>query len=259
MASASELASQKEWVASAATTWPYGLRLPALDILRLMTLDSRAIAVGRGSFRNMIDLVVRAALDVQDAVSETGSLAGLVQATAVSNSAQVDANKIMMAMRAVANAFNSPQGQQAAVTESEGILALMRLVAGVREGEGPIGTGNRNLQVSLATATFNYSCFAYRQTRSGAATDLRRLQEEELVQLAETVGCMMHLQSDAEVLFRALMALGMLLLAEKALADVLKAVVVRRTNVRECVDIAKSKSSDRRVRGVADECLALLG
>jgi len=56
-----------------------------------------------------------------------------------------------------------------------------------------------------------------------------------------------------------LMALGMILLTKQVDSGRLKAVIVRKTDVKECVDIAKSKSSDKRVRGVADECLSLLG
>jgi len=164
----------------------------------------------------------------------------------------------MMAMRAVTNIFASLQGQKVALEEMDGVLRLMHFIVGLRQGEGPVGAGNNNLQMALVSAAFNYSCLAHRQ-RQGDTTGLREIQVEDLIRLTEVLGCIMHLQSDAEVLFRALMALGMILLAKQVDSSRLKAIVIRKTNVKECIDIAKSKSGDGRVRGVADECLGLLG
>jgi phospholipase A-2-activating protein len=224
------------------TQWPYGDRLPALDVLRVFAALPGAASLNDNKHGNLMNIALRGALDTQDPISADTPLEELIKSL---DATKLNINNLMMALRAVTNLFATPEGRALASSEASPIITLLARIAGLEGEQGPIGADNLNLQIALTSATFNFTCLAFNQRGS---VDLEMLML--LCQVAEAV---IRRQSDPEVLFRAMMALGMVLAMGGDARD-----LARTLEVGEPVGVASKKSGEGRIKALERECLGFL-
>ncbi|KAL3956861.1 hypothetical protein ACCO45_009707 [Purpureocillium lilacinum] len=200
------------------TQWPYGDRLPGLDVLRCVAKYPSAA-------------------DYTD--PQHGTLLDVAIGSSVPSDAPANENAAMMGARTLANLFGSANGRSLVSAHADKAISFLERLAGVKGGDA-IGPMNRNIRVALATSALNLSVLVHRE-KLLSAEQRRRV----LVLLA---GMLKH-DADSEVLYRAAVALGTILSASQAEAVGL--------DLGSAVRSARERSSEERVKAVADECLAL--
>jgi phospholipase A-2-activating protein len=121
----------------------------------------------------------------------------------------------------------------------------------VADESAAIGRHNRNILISLTSTAFNYACLAYAEHKKSTRT--QAVGGDVLTLLANVLGKVICDQNDSEVLYRALMALGMLVLIGGDLKDMAKAL-----GAEDWAKTAVERASEDRVRNLGNECLALL-
>ena len=225
------------------TQWPYGDRLPALDALRCFVAWPSAASLKDSKYGNLVDVVLRGALDTRNPIESGESLAEFITKF---DATQVNTNNLMMALRTVTNLFATEEGRKLVVAEAIAIIGLLSRIAGVEGDQGHIGPDNNNLQIALTSTAFNFACLAFNHRES---VDLELLMQ--LCQIAEAV---IRRQKDPEVLFRALMTLGMVLTIGGDALDLAKTLEVG----EPIGEAAKKASSDARIKTLAQECLGYL-
>ncbi|KAK4247718.1 PUL domain-containing protein [Corynascus novoguineensis] len=226
------------------TQWPYGDRLPALDVLRCLVAWPGSASLSDSKYGSIVDIALRGALETGDPIPLTDSpLTDLIKTFDASN---LNINNVMMALRTVTNLFATAEGRALAASEGTAIVSLLARIAGV-EGDqgGPIGADNLNLQIALTSASFNFTCLALNQKGS--------VELELLMLLCQVAEAVIRRQSDPEVLFRALMSLGMVLAMGGDALDLAKTL-----EVGEPVGEAAKKSGEARIKALAQECLGYL-
>lgn len=218
------------------TKWSYPNRLPGLDLIRCMAPSPSVATLSIPGVGSIVQAVLSAALE-----SDNPTL-------------RINDNSVMMALRAITNLFVTPQGRAVAAREAATVVAAMERIAGeTPSAGGPIGATNRNVQIALTSAAFNYACLAYGQSKDGPDAAAEKVGPETLLLLCNVLGKTLREQGDGEVAYRALMALGMVLCVGGE---------VRRTAgaldaagwVRGAVD----RAAEGRVKDVGAECLSLL-
>ncbi|KAM7219347.1 PUL domain containing protein [Rhypophila decipiens] len=230
--------------------WPYGERLPALDFLRCLVVQPKVAALSDRHYGNIINIALRGALDTRDPFQGDNKTLGAFIEKGVDEKS-VNANSVMMALRTVTNLFSTPEGGKLAASDVGTIVSFLTRVAGTNSGQQAIGAANINVQIALTSVTFNLACLAYRERKKSPpeeSVDLGAL--AEIVNVVETI---VRKQSDSEVLFRALMTLGMILSAGGDAKELAKSL-----EVDQWVKHAADKTSEARVKDVAAECLAYL-
>lgn len=225
------------------TQWPYGDRLPGLDALRCFVAYPGAASLTDSTYGNLVNVVLRGALDAQQPIEDTDQ--PLAEFTTRFDQSLVNANNAMMALRTITNLSLTPEGRNLVAAEASVISSLLARIAGVDNPQGPIGPDNNNLQIALTSAAFNLSCLAFNERNS---VDL-----EVLLQLCQVAEAVIRQQTDPEVLFRALMSLGMILAIGGEARDVAKTL-----EVGESIGEAAKKSGEARIKSLAQECLAYL-
>jgi phospholipase A-2-activating protein len=223
--------------------WPYSDRLPALDVLRCLVAYPGAASLQDNKYGDFVNIVLRGALDTATPIEHADK--PLVEFTTNFDASSVNVNNVMMALRAVTNLFGTAEGRKLVVREANAIVGLLARVAGVQDGQAPVGPDNNNLQIALTSAAFNFTCLAFNERDS---VDL-----EVLMQLCQVAEGVIRRQSDPEVLFRAVMALGMILAIGGEARDVAKTL-----EVGEPIGEAAKKSGEARIKSLAQECLAYL-
>jgi phospholipase A-2-activating protein len=212
-----------------ATRWTYKDRLPGLDLLRVMAA-SPSVAGYKAGGGSLVDLALRAAFEPE--------------------SPPVNENAAMMALRLVANLFLTKPGRAVAAASAEKVLHAMETVAGEH---GPaVGVHNRNVGIALTTAAFNYMVLLYRSTHNKAA-GASAPETEILTLMANVLQTVLREQTDSEVSYRALMALGMTVSAGGEVGEAVKLL-----GVDESVKAAVKGASEQRVKDVGGEVLVLL-
>ncbi|KAJ4290053.1 WD repeat protein Lub1 [Collariella sp. IMI 366227] len=151
-----------------------------------------------------------------------------------------------MALRTITNLFATPQGRHLASTSAPAIISLLGRISGVEGDQGPIAPENNNLQIALTSAAFNFACLAFNER---GAVEL-----EQLMLLCQVAEAVIKTQGDVEVLFRALMTLGMVLALGGDALD-----LARTLEVGEPVMVAAKKGSgEGRIMTVARECCVFM-
>lgn len=226
------------------TQWPYGDRLPALDVLRCLVAWPGSVSLSDNKYGNVVDIALRGSLDTQDPVPPTE--APLTDLITSFDASRLNINNVMMALRAVTNLFSTAEGRKLVASEATAIISLIARIAGV-EGDqgGPIGADNLNLQIAVTSASFNFTCLALNEKGS---VDL-----ELLMLLCQSAEAIIRRQNDPEVLFRALMTLGMVLAMGGDALD-----LARTLEVGEPIGEAAKKSGEARIKALAQECLGYL-
>lgn len=201
------------------TQWPYSDRLAGLDVLRCMA-RYRVVAQYKGSSNeSLVDLAIAASLPASETPGE---------------------NAVMMGVRTIANVFASAEGRSLVSEQVGTILSFLERVAGIQGGDA-IGKFNRNVLIAVSTVALNLSVLVAREKLLGPA-DRRRL--------LGVLGSILSQQSDLEVLYRSLVALGTVLSESKEAAAGL--------DIKSWVQTAADRGSEDRVKEVARECAQAL-
>ncbi|CAF3456221.1 hypothetical protein SNK03_005347 [Fusarium graminearum] len=198
------------------TQWPYSDRLAGLDLLRC---------------------VAKYPLVAQFSDPTAGSLLDLAFASSLPQDETPNENAAMMGLRTLANIFSTANGRSVVSAQSDEAISFLERVVGV--ASDPIGPFNRNVSIAATTAAINLSVLVHRE---------RLLAPEQRRRLAILLGTILSRdgQTDSEVLYRALVALGTLLSASKAEAANL--------GIKGWIQGAAGRSSEERVKSVAAEC-----
>ncbi|KAL7956402.1 PFU domain-containing protein [Trichoderma compactum] len=201
------------------TEWPYSDRLAGLDLLRC---------------------VARYPIAAQFKGPQNETLLDIAIASSIPDDFPPNENAAMMGARTIANLFGSADGRSLASSQADKAISFLERVTGIKGGE-PIGKLNRNVLVSLTTVAVNYSVLVNKE---------KLLIPEQRRRLVTVLGAILKDQTDSEVLYRALVALGTILSTSKDEAKSL--------GVAAWVEGAASKSSEERIKGVANECLKVI-
>jgi len=198
------------------TQWPYSDRLAALDLLRC---------------------VAKYPLVAQFSDPNVGSLLDLAFASSLPQGETPNENAAMMGLRTLANIFSTANGRSIVSAQSDEAISFLERIVGV--SSDPIGPLNRNVLIAATTAAINLSVLVHRE---------RLLTPDQRRRLATLLGTILSRdgQTDSEVLYRGLVALGTLLSASKAEAANL--------GIKGWIEAAAGRSSEERVKSVAAEC-----
>lgn len=216
--------------------WPDNDRLPGLDLLRCAaTSPGMATAIDPNNGNSIIDIALQAAFQ---------PAAG----------AKINENCAMMAFRVITNLFATVEGRQVAYEHAHKVVDHMESLVGLNSSAfpGPVGfPGNRNVLMAVTTAALNYAVLAW--LVKNKKVTLQHAVPAEVFGLMANVLCrVLKSQSDAEVNYRALAAVGTFAAAGYAEA-------MASFGADEAVRKAKGdKTNEERVRNIAGECLQLL-
>ncbi|KAM0244805.1 hypothetical protein ACHAP5_005928 [Fusarium lateritium] len=198
------------------TQWSYSDRLAGLDLLRCVAKYPLVAQFTDPSVGSLLDLAFTASLPQGETPNE---------------------NAAMMGLRTVANIFSTANGRSVVSAQSDEAISFLERIIGV--STEPIGPFNRNILIAATTVAINLSVLVHRE---------RLLAPEQRRRLAILLGTILSRdgQTDSEVLYRALVALGTLLSASKAEAANL--------GIKGWIQSAVGRSSEERVKSVAAEC-----
>jgi phospholipase A-2-activating protein len=208
------------------TQWDYQDRLAPLDVLRCLATSPALAKFRSPSAGTPIQIAISAAFD--------GIPAG----------GSPNENCAMMAARTIANLFQTPEGRKLFTqnTEAAAAVSFIERVLGVG-GHTAIGPYNRNLLVALTTVILNFSVLGSRH-RGSIPAGLQ-------IRLLSALAHVLQKQTDAEVIFRALVATGTLITVIGTAAPEARSLSSSITKARDSVP-------DPRVKQVSEECLSLL-
>ncbi|UKZ74450.1 hypothetical protein TrVFT333_002119 [Trichoderma virens FT-333] len=201
------------------TEWPYSDRLAGLDLLRCVARYPIAAQFKGPLNESLLDIAV---------------------ASSIPDDFPPNENAAMMGARTIANLFGSADGRSLASSQADKAISFLERVTGIKGGE-PIGKFNRNVLVALTTVAVNYSVLVNKE---------KLLVPEQRRRLVTVLGAILNDQTDSEVLYRALVALGTILSTSKDEAKSL--------GVAAWIEGAANKSSEERIKGVANECLKVI-
>lgn len=200
------------------TAWPYGDRLAALDLLRC---------------------IARFPSVAQFSDAQHGSALDLAMNASVASDSQPNENAVMMGTRTIANLCATVDGRSLISSHANNVIGYLERVVGVKGGEA-IGKFNRNVLIAVTTSALNLSVLVHKE---------KLLTPDQRRRLVVVLGAALDEQSDSEVLYRGLVALGTLLASSKEMASGL--------SVGAWIRGAKDRATEDRVKAAANECLAL--
>ncbi|KAJ3495875.1 hypothetical protein NLG97_g3065 [Lecanicillium saksenae] len=201
------------------TQWPYGDRLAGLDLLRCVARFHTA-AKYKDSNGTLVDLAIAASLPNGEAPNE---------------------NAAMMGARTLANLFGTADGRSLANSKVGDVLSFLERVTGIKGGAA-IGPNNRNLLIAATTTAINLSILVNKE-KLLSPNDRRRL--------LQVVGALLKGQTDSEVLYRGLVALG-------TVASTSRGDATAVPGISGWINEAAGKASEDRVKTVAAECKKLV-
>lgn len=210
-----------ELVVRFVSNWDYADRLAGLDLLRCMARHHVVAQFSNAQFTSLVQLTVTSALPSGQTPNE---------------------NAVMMGIRVIANIFATADGRSLASSQADAILSFLERVVGARPGSAPIGKSNRNVLIASSTVALNYAVFVSRERL--LTPQLRR-------RLFSLIGAILADQTDSEVLYRGVVALGTLFSASPAAAANL--------DIKGWLKGAAERGSDDRILDVANETSRLLG
>jgi phospholipase A-2-activating protein len=213
-----------ELVVRIVSSWDYADRLAGLDLLRCIARQHTVAQFSDTQFPSLIHLTVSSSLpsDARDV--------------------KPNENAVMMGIRVIANIFATADGRSLASSQAETALSFLSRVVGVQPGPEPIGKFNRNILIAASTAALNYAVLVSRE---------RLLTPQLRQRLFSIIGAILADQTDSEILYRGLVALGTLLCASREAAASL--------DVKGWIRGAAERGSDDRILEVANETSRILG
>lgn len=203
-----------------ATVWPPACRLPGLDLLRLLASATPMVAT----------------LDYNGEDLISGIRSGGIF------DPPVNVNNAMLAVRMMANLFETEAGRHLTVRNFDQILAMIQPVL---DSSG--GAPNRNFIIAVATLYINFAVFSTTEGRESAPES----SERGLV-LLDRLTKMLAEEKDSEAVYRCLVALGTLI---KGLGDEVKGAAKEIYDVGKILDRISGTSvgKEPRVKGVIGE------
>ncbi|CAK7567635.1 MAG: WD repeat protein Lub1 [Sporothrix epigloea] len=217
-----------------ATAWPYKDRLPGLDILRCMAPCVSLAEYTDNEGNSVLDTLVPSILDY---AKKNGTELAL-DPKSVENNA-------MMALRIITNLFATAAGQQLIAKTAGEVVEFLSRVLDIA------GRNARNLMVAWTSAASNLTAFALRQQEAEGRNSIG----EYAAQLIKLLAIPVLDAADAEVVYRALIALGNL---ASIPGQGEYAAQVRSASARTWIKLAMDKVEDARVKAVGEELLQLL-
>jgi phospholipase A-2-activating protein len=158
-------------------TWPPQSLLPILDLIRLLVSATAVPAAYKSATGETL----------VDALQESGILSDMSRP-----------NNVMLAVRALANMFETDAGQRLADDEFTKIHQLIKPLCK--------GLNNRNLTIAITTLFINYAVYS----TSPSKRDLPASMDRALM-LFEDLDDILNSEKDSEVIYRSLVATGTLL------------------------------------------------
>ena len=209
-----------EILAHLVSAWPPANRLPVLDLIRLLTAGSSAAA----SFRTSSDA------SLVEILAQSGVVADMQRP-----------NNVMLAVRALANLFETEKGQQLADEKFSEIRALVEPLSK--------SAGNRNLTIAVATLYINYAVLSTSPTYRNLPSSLDRA----LTILGDLTN-LLGVEKDSEAVYRALVATGTLLVLGEEVQTAAREVYEIQTVLRKVETVNK----EPRIKAVIKEIEGLL-
>ena len=215
------------------TQWPDLDRLPGLDLLRCIAPSPVIVQFQNARFASIVEVVLSAAFNVEGG--------------------KINENCVMMAFRALANLFATEPGRALAAQKASDVVGYLEGVVGIDDSlvKGPIGQTNRNVLVALTTTIINYVVLTHASQKRGAGGP--SVDAVVLGLMGNVLGKVLREQTDSEVVYRALAALGTL----AAIGGEYKSAVTS-FGAEGWVQTAISRASEDRVKDIGKECLTLL-
>lgn len=208
-----------ELVVRIVTQWPYSDRLAGLDLLRCIARFPSVAQLSDGQYGSVLDLATTCSIEAD---------------------AQPNENAVMMGARTIANLFSTADGRSLISSQADKSITYLERLTGVKGGQA-IGKFNRNVLIAVTTSAINLAVLVNKE---------KLLSPEQRRRLVIVLGAVLEGQSDSEVLYRGLVALGTVLAMSKQEASGL--------DIIGWVRGAKDRGSEDRVKSVANECLALV-
>ncbi|QUC21261.1 uncharacterized protein UV8b_05504 [Ustilaginoidea virens] len=208
-----------ELVVRIVTQWPYGDRLAALDLLRCVAKFPSVAQLSDAQHGSVLDMATGYSIPADSPANE---------------------NAAMMGARTIANLFSTADGRSLVNSQADKAIAFLERIVGAKGGEA-IGKFNRNVLIAVTTAAVNLSVLANKE---------KLLSAEQRRRLMVVLGATLDGQSDSEVLYRGLIALGTLLATSRGEASGL--------DLDGWIRGAQDRGAEERVKSVANECLASL-
>ncbi|KAI9894568.1 MAG: hypothetical protein M1814_001922 [Vezdaea aestivalis] len=203
-----------------ASEWPPQDRLPGLDLLRLITLKWSII----GEFRT----------------PSGQSIIELLGQRGIFNDADRP-NNAMLGLRTLTNLFESQAGRHLVVHQFQQIHDLVQPLAGP--------TPNRNLTIALTTVLINYSVLLtsadFKESSSSA---------DKAISLLQTATTVLQHTKDSEASYRALVAVGTLLVLGEEVQDAAKNVY----DLQKVAERTAASAKEPRLRNLVQEIKQLL-
>ncbi|KJR86656.1 phospholipase A-2-activating protein [Sporothrix schenckii 1099-18] len=218
-------------VLQAATTWPYKDRLPCLDLLRCMAPSVSLPEYIGGQGEDILTVLLPSIIDYP---KESGS-------ELVADPKSVE-NNAMMVLRLITNLFVTTPGQRLAVKRIHEIVEFLSHILDITARK------NRNMMVAWASAASNITSFALREQEATGQNSV----DDSLVKLIKLLAVPILDLTDAEVVYRSLIALGNLA-SIPGQGDF--AGQVRSASAGTWVNLAIGKSEEARVKSVGEKVL----
>ncbi|KAI1114144.1 phospholipase A-2-activating protein [Nemania sp. NC0429] len=207
------------------TQWDYSDRVAPLDLLRCIATSTATAKFRSSGETGLVKIAIAAALED------------------VPEGSQPNENCAMMALRTIANLFKTAEGRKlvAQPSEASAAISFISRVVGIR-GQPAIGPFNRNVLLALTTASINYAVLASKQLGSISA--------DNQIRLASALALVLQKQTDPEVIYRALVAVGTLI-------PVIGKAAPEARSLSSSIKSARDRVSEARVQSIANECLSL--
>ena len=203
-------------VAKLVSTWPPAHKLPALDLLRLSTASVPSVAELVGP--------------------EGENVVVTLQASGVFSDPDRP-NNVMLAIRALANLFQSEAGKALAEKDFDQIQSLVKPALNIK--------ANRNITIAITTLYINYAVLF---------TSASHRSETYAMTLLEDLSAILDTVTDSEALYRALVAVGTLLSLGKDVQDAAKLY-----DIENRLSKVQATSKEPRIKGVVAEIRGFLG
>lgn len=198
------------------TQWPYGDRLAGLDLLRCVARFRTVANYKDDTHDTLVDLAIAAALPSEETPNE---------------------NAVMMGARTLANLFSTTDGRSLANNRVDTALSFLERVTGI-QGGAAIGPHNRNLLIAATTTTINLAVLVNKE---------KLLSPNQRRRLLLVIGALLKGQSDSEVLYRGLVALGTVVSTSNGDATAVP-------GISGWINVAAGQASEDRVKTVIAEC-----
>lgn len=209
-------------ISTVATRWPYAQRLPGLDLLRLLASEMTVVSHQSANETNIITLLMKSVKPSEGLSSK---------------------NHLMMFIRFCANIFQTSKGRAVAIEEWRPIWVI------IENTINDIGKGDRNVAVAATTVWINYAVLITQATAEIPDGFELALGVLEAAQAA------LQRETDAEVVFRALVAIGTLL---EAGVDEVKTAARDVLTIGSTVQKVRDASAEKRIGDLAMEIMTLL-